>query len=86
MKGRYGQRDLYRPDQTQWERIEPVTAKEIREGSMDGLPPYPNWAEGVVPDDCAVFRLEPGESYLPPLWRPSEVALLSLASRPSFLR
>lgn len=64
MKGRYGQRDLYRPDQTQWERIEPITAKEIREGAMDGLPPYPNWAEGVVPDDCPVFRLEPGEFYL----------------------
>jgi hypothetical protein len=64
MKGRYGQRDLYRPDPTQWERVEPVSALEIRQGTMDGLPPYPSWAEGVIPDDCPVFRLEPGEFYL----------------------
>jgi dCTP deaminase len=75
MKGRYGQRDLYHPDDSQWERVTPVTAKDIREGGMDGLPPYPKWAEGVIPDDCPVFRLEPGEFYL-------ATTLESIGSRP----
>lgn len=64
MKGRYGMRDLYHPEAREWERIEPVTALEIRTGRLDGLQPNPDWAKGVIPDDAKVFRLEPGEFYL----------------------
>lgn len=75
MKGRYGMRDLYDPDDSIWEKVEPVSAWDIRHGTMDGLQPLPGWAAGIVDDSAQVFRLEPGEFYL-------ATTLESIGSRP----
>ena len=64
MHGNFGLRDLYRPDDSLWERVSPVFARDIHTRSWEGIPPAPQWAKGVVPDETPVFLLEPGHFYL----------------------
>ena len=61
MKGTVGVRDLYNPNDELWEEILPITAKQVREGGIDGLLAAPSWGQDVIPDDAAVFMLNPGD-------------------------
>jgi len=64
MGSSFGIRDLYNPSDDLWVEVEPVSAKQVRNGGIGGLLPAPSWGQGVIPDDAPVFCLNPGEFYL----------------------
>lgn len=50
-------RDLYKPNDDDWEKVPPVLVQTIRRE-------HPNFAEGVLNDDDLAFTLKSGEFYL----------------------
>jgi len=51
-------RNLYKPDQSAWQRIDPISAKAMRKKIGDN-----SWAD-FLDDDHPCFDLQPGEFYL----------------------
>lgn len=56
-------RDLYSPNDTEWLKVKPITAGDIRKRGWCPEARHPNWCPGV-PDDHPCFYLDSGKFYL----------------------